>query len=69
LDTPTRILPPTGVRTERDAYPVSGFLERLRNGNPGAVRDYWPAWRDSEWHLGLEGKYTNTRTRYMLTHG
>ena len=63
LDTPTRILPPTGVRTERDAYPVSGFLERLRNGNPGAVRDYWPVWRDSEWHLGLEGKYTNTRTR------
>jgi hypothetical protein len=62
LDTPTRVLLPTGVRTQRDAHPASGFLERLRNGKPGAVRDYWPAWTDSEWHLGVEGKYTSIRT-------
>ncbi|KAL1800850.1 hypothetical protein ACET3X_001192 [Alternaria dauci] len=63
LDTPTRLLPPVGVRTQRDADPASGFLERLRNGKPGAVRDHWPVWRDSKWHLGVEGKYTHTRTR------
>ncbi|KAH6857267.1 hypothetical protein BKA58DRAFT_286741, partial [Alternaria rosae] len=62
LDTPTRVLPPTGVRTSRDTFPASGFLERLRNGKCGAVRDYWPSWIDSSWYLGLEGKYTGTRT-------
>jgi hypothetical protein len=62
LDTPTRVLPATGVRTSRDARPASGFLERLRNGKSGAVRDYWPSWTDKSWPLGLEGKHTGTRT-------
>jgi hypothetical protein len=61
LDTPTRVLPPPGVRTSRDAYPASGFLERLRHGKAGAVRDYWPSWTDESWHLGFEGKYTGAR--------
>ncbi|KAG9191653.1 hypothetical protein G6011_10387 [Alternaria panax] len=63
LDTPTCVLPPTGVRTQRDAHPASGFLERLRNGKPGVVRDHWPIWTDSRWHLGLEGNHTGNRTR------
>ncbi|KAI4707195.1 hypothetical protein J4E89_008134 [Alternaria sp. Ai002NY15] len=59
LDTPTRVLPPTGVRTSRDAFPAAGFLERLHKGKSGAVRDYWPSWTDDSWYLGLEGKYTD----------
>jgi len=67
LDTPTRVLPPTGVRTSRDAFPASGFLERLRKGKTGAVRDYWPSLTDDSWYLGLEGKYTGTRTAIYET--
>ncbi|KAI4696969.1 uncharacterized protein J4E84_000093 [Alternaria hordeiaustralica] len=62
LDTPTRVLPPTGIRTSRDAFPASGFLERLRHAKSGAVRDYWPSWKDDSWYLGLEGKHTGKRT-------
>jgi hypothetical protein len=56
----TRILPPPGTRTLCDALPASGFLERFRNSNPSAIRDYWPSWSD-DWHVGGEGKHSGTR--------
>ncbi|KAF1832543.1 hypothetical protein BDW02DRAFT_481595, partial [Decorospora gaudefroyi] len=60
MDGQTHILPPTGTRTERDAFPASGFLTRLRRGDQGEVRAYWPAWEDN-WGLGNEGRYTGVR--------
>ncbi|KAF1843369.1 uncharacterized protein K460DRAFT_396682 [Cucurbitaria berberidis CBS 394.84] len=62
VDGQSRILPPSGTRTVKDALPAKGFLERLRNGNPTSVRDCWPVWND-DWGLGTEGRYTAVRSR------
>jgi hypothetical protein len=43
VDGQTRILPPTGVRTNMDALPAKGFMDRLRNGRPGSVSVDWPS--------------------------
>jgi hypothetical protein len=37
VDGQTRILPPTGTRTNKDALPARGFMERLRHGRQGSV--------------------------------
>lgn len=42
----SRVLPPQGTSTARDALPAHGFLKHLRNGTPASVRDFWPAWHD-----------------------
>jgi hypothetical protein len=64
-DGQTRLLPPTGSYTHRDARPASGFLKRRLNQRNGdkMVRDWWPVWPCHYWGLGSEGKYTDIRSR------
>lgn len=62
MDSQAHILPASGTHTARDSLPAKGFLQHLRNGNPTAVRDYWPVWNDN-WGVGSEGQYTGLRTK------
>ncbi|RMZ73326.1 hypothetical protein GMOD_00007827 [Pyrenophora seminiperda CCB06] len=61
-DSTTRILPPRGTTTPRDALPFIGFLAHLQNGNPTPVRTDWPSWRDPSFPIGTEGKHTGLRS-------